>query len=179
MRWDEASCGGVSGCRWRCRGLVRPMGGFLARPGDGRPFRRTGSCGRESRGKYSALHAAAHRDSPGRRRCAPGVGCCDRSLPGGLACRRCRPEALCGGVAAFGGKLVAGYPQGSDGNIDESHSVQTSYPQKPLDNRSVNVRIHSGRIEDICGSPDRRPKLFHTAQNCARVLRTVMNRLSP
>ncbi|CAN0617398.1 protein of unknown function [Burkholderia multivorans] len=97
---------------------------------------------------------------------------------GGLACWRCSPETLCGRLTALGSKLAAGYPEGSDGNMGESRSVQTSYPQKPLDNRSVNVRIHSGRIEDICEVPDQPQKLFHTAQNCARLLRTVMHRLS-
>ncbi|CAN0617262.1 protein of unknown function [Burkholderia multivorans] len=151
---------------------------FLARAGNGL-FRRGDSFGRESRRKYSV---------PVRRPigirlpadvCAPGIGCLDRSLSGGLACRRCRPEALYGGVTALGSRLVSGYPQGSDGDIGKSRSVQTSYPQKPLENRSVNVRIHSGRIEDICGAPDQPSKLFHTAQNCARVLRTVMHLLSP
>ena len=99
-------------------------------------------------------------------------------------CRACvlaegTAEPLRGAVATLGARPVAGYPQGSNGNVGESRSVQMSYPQKPLDNRSVNVRIHSGRIEDICEVPDRRQKLFHTAQNCARVLRTVMHRLSP
>ena len=57
----------------------------------------------------------------------------------------------------------------------EGASGHPGYPQRPLENRSVMLRIHSGTIEDICANCGARQKLFHTAQNCARVMLTVIN----